>query len=413
MAHGATGQTNDTLIWNFKELAHHALDGFGGMGEGMSLQLAKDGRRILWLAHESAPKNFTAVDVTDPRQLKIVARADLPQSHMRSNSLETVGDILAVAYQTTTPGLEPAGVELFDIATPENPRRIAFFDRSGPTSRGVHQLWFADGEYIHMSSGAPDSHPTHPKDDQFYQCIDVKNPAKPVEVGRWWLPGTQEGDGAAPPQRHTGNSIDNGFRPHNTNVYPERPDRVYMGYIDGGMILLDIADKAHPKMVSRWDYHPPNPGFTHTVVPLFSRNLLVVSDEATRNEGADWPKLVWIVDNRTEENPVPIATCPLPPVESFARRGGRFGAHNLWENLPKEGCWKSDNIVFGTFFNGGLRAFDLANPYQPKEVAYFAPRVEGAPTGACQINDVFIDDRGIVFCVDRQVGGLYALEMDF
>ena len=124
-------------------------------------------------------------------------------------------------------------------------------------------------------------------------------------------------------------------------------------------------------MVSRWDYHPPNPGFTHTVVPFFERNLLVVSDEATRNDGADWPKLVWIVDNRTEENPVPIATCPLPPVEVFSRRGGRFGAHNLWENLPKEGCWKSENIVLGTFFNGGLRAFDLSNPYQPKEVGVF------------------------------------------
>src|SRR6202023_70866 len=142
------------VTWNFKLIAQHALDGFGGMGEGMSIQIAKDRRRILWLAHESAPKNFTAVDVTDPRAPKIVARADLPQSHMRSNSLETVGDIMAIAYQTTQPGLQPAGVELFDISVPENPRRIAFFDRSGPYSRGVHQLWFADGEYIHMSSGS-------------------------------------------------------------------------------------------------------------------------------------------------------------------------------------------------------------------------------------------------------------------
>ncbi|MGH7247415.1 MAG: LVIVD repeat-containing protein, partial [Pseudomonadota bacterium] len=145
-----------TAIWNFRQLAHHELDGFGGIGEGMSIQIAKDGRRILWLAHESAPKNFTGIDVSDPRQPKIVARTDLPQSHMRSNSLETVGDILAVAYQTKEQGLQPAGFELFDISTPENPRSITFFDCSGPESRGVHQLWFADGEYIHMSSGAPD-----------------------------------------------------------------------------------------------------------------------------------------------------------------------------------------------------------------------------------------------------------------
>ena len=200
----------------------------------------------------------------------------------------------------------------------------------------------------------------------------MRNPSKPTEIGRWWLPGQMQGDNEAPPKRHPDGS-DSGFRPHNTNVYPERPDRVYMGYLDGGMIVLDIDDKAHPKMVSRWDYHPPNHGFTHTVVPFFKRDLLIVSDECVRNDGADWPKLVWIVDNRAEENPVPIATCPMPPVETFGRRGGRFGAHNLWENLPKEGCWHSDQIVFGTFFNGGLRAYDLANPYQPKEVAHFVP----------------------------------------
>ncbi len=51
------------LSWNFKLIAHDTLAGFGGMGEGMAVQVAKDGRRILWLAHESAPKNFTALDV--------------------------------------------------------------------------------------------------------------------------------------------------------------------------------------------------------------------------------------------------------------------------------------------------------------------------------------------------------------
>src|SRR5947207_241210 len=154
MAESAKTNGGDTLMWNFKLLGHNALEGFGGMGEGMSMQLAKDGRRILWLAHESAPKNFTAVDVTDPLNLKIVARADLPESHMRSNSLETVGDIMAVAYQTKEPGLQPAGFELFDIPAPENPRRITFVDLSGPTPRAVHQLWFSAGEYIPMTSGS-------------------------------------------------------------------------------------------------------------------------------------------------------------------------------------------------------------------------------------------------------------------
>src|SRR5256714_13978264 len=89
-------QMPDQIEWNFKLIAHHELQGFGGMGEGMSIQIAKDGRRIIWLAHESAPKNFTAVDVSDPRKPKVVTQTELPQSYMRSNSLEVVGDIIAV-----------------------------------------------------------------------------------------------------------------------------------------------------------------------------------------------------------------------------------------------------------------------------------------------------------------------------
>ena len=53
---------SESVCWNFKLLAHHELGGFGGMGEGMAIQVAKDGRRIMWLAHESAPKNFTGVE---------------------------------------------------------------------------------------------------------------------------------------------------------------------------------------------------------------------------------------------------------------------------------------------------------------------------------------------------------------
>src|SRR6202521_3667165 len=127
--------------WNFQLLAHHELAGFGGMGEGMAIQMAKDGRRIIWLAHESEPKNFAAVDVSDPRSPKIVVQTDLPEPHMRSNSLELTGDVMAVAYQTQKVGQKPAGFELFDISVPEKPKSIAYVDASGPMSRGVHQLW--------------------------------------------------------------------------------------------------------------------------------------------------------------------------------------------------------------------------------------------------------------------------------
>jgi len=402
----------DQIEWNFKLIGHHALSGFGGMGEGMSIQIAKDGRRIIWLAHESAPKNFTAVDVSDPRKPKVVVQTELPQAYMRSNSLEVVGDMMAVAYQCQQPGQKPAGFELFDISVPENPKSIAFVDRSGNKSRGVHQLWFCDGAYVHMASGAGDFVTHNQLDDQCYQIFDVRNPSAPKEVGRWWMPGTRVGDAAPQPARHKAPILDMGFRAHNTNVYPQRPDRCYLGYIDAGMFVLDITDKANPKPLCRWDNSPPYHGFTHTVLPLFERNLFVVTDESVVDDADDWPKLIWVLDARDETNPVPISTCPLP-YDAFAHAGGRFGAHNIHENVPLPTSWHSDTIIIGTFFNGGLRAYDISNPYQPKEVGTFVPKVPAlSPRGTIQLNDVFVDERQIVYTVDRHVGGLYILEMD-
>jgi hypothetical protein len=403
------GNPSQTLSWNMKLISHNELQGFGGVGEGISMQIAKDGRRILWLAHESAPKNFTAVDVTDVKNPKVVVQTDLPHAKVRSNSLDVVGNIMAVAYQTKEFNQKPAGMDLFDISKPEEPKHISHLDTSGPFSRGAHCVFFVDGEYVHLSSGAPDFEPNDPKDDQFYRIIDVRNPSKPTEVGRWWLPGTKKGEEPLP--RHP--RFDGGYRTHNCAVYPERPDRAYLGYIDGGAIILDIKDKSNPKMITRWRYSPPFNGFTHTVLPLFSRDLLIVSDECTKDDGKDWPKMTWVVDAHDETNLVPISTLPLPPVESFGKRGGRYGSHNMHENQPGPASFRSDNIHFCTFFNGGVRAFDTSNPFQPQEIAYFVP---GAPkmsaAGAIQINDVWVDENRLVYCVDRFAGGLYILEMN-
>jgi hypothetical protein len=395
---------------NMKLIGQHPLDGFGNCGEGMALQRTRDKRRVLWIAHESAPKNVTAVDVTNPKKPAVVAQTDLPHDKMRSNSLDMVGDLLVVAYQTAGAGMTPAGFEIFDVSEPAKPRSVSFFDCSGPASRGVHHLWWVDGKYVHMSSGAADFTPRNRRDDQFYRIVDVQDPGKPREVGRWWLPGTREGDTEPAPARHP--RFDTGYRPHNTNVYPQRPDRAYLGYIDGGALILDISDMAHPRLLGRWDYHPPFPGFCHTVVPFFERGLLVVSDEATKDGATDWPKLIWILDAHDERKLVSVATCPAPPLKVFGKRGGRVGAHNLHENRP--GGWISETIVIGTFFNAGVRAYDISDPFQPREVAWAVPPApRKSPKKAIQLNDVYVDERGILYTVDRMVGGVYIFEMDF
>jgi hypothetical protein len=398
-----------------KLLGQSALNGFGNGGEGFGLKELSDGRRILFVAHEGPPKDFTVLDVTNPCGPKVIQQIDLPHLKIRSNSLAIVGDILLVAYQS---GLDPnpssfnvehAGMGVWDISNVERPRQIGFFNTSGGHSRGAHYVWFVDGRYAHLSTGMPDSIPTHPHDDQFYVIVDLANPTKPREVGRWWLPGTQKGDSVAPPPRH--HRFDVGYRSHNINVYAQRPDRAYVGYIDGGVIILDISNMSQPRMVSRVDYHPPFWGFTHTVLPLFDRDLLIVADECVRFDFEDWPKRIWVLDTREETNPVMISSFPTPPKDEFQFKGTRLGAHNIHENEPLPTSWASSNLIVGTFFSGGVRVYDIHDPFRPEEVAYAVPP---APEGCASImiNDVYIDEKGLVYALDRVRGGLYIFEMN-
>ena len=318
-------------INNMRLISQNDLRGFGNIGEGMAIQQSPDGRRIMWLAHESL-KNVTGVDVTDPTRPKVIVQTDLLHQEMRSNSLAVVGDIMYVAYQTARRGLPGAGMGVYDVGDPESPRRVGTLDLSGPDSRGVHCLWCVDGRYAHLKSDMPDVKPRNPKDSQFYVIADVSDPTKPEVVGRWWVPGTMEGDSDPPPERHK--EFDAGFDAHNINVYPQRLDRAYGAFKDGGVVILDISDMAHPKQVSRLDYHPPLVGYTHTVVPLFERGLLVVTEESVRPGGADWPKLTWVMDMRVETNIVMLSSLPMPDTDDFFNRPGRFGAHNVHENQP-------------------------------------------------------------------------------
>ena len=131
------------------------------------------------------------------------------------------------------------------------------------------------------------------------------------------------------------------------------------------MVILDISDKSNPSMISNVNFAPPFPGFAHTVLPLFNRNLLVVTQEATRMNGEDHPKLVWLMDNRLETNPVIISTLPMGDTEDFFSRPGRYGAHINYENTPGATSFHSEDLIFATFFNGGMRVVDIKNLFQP------------------------------------------------
>lgn len=424
-------------VKNMRLLAHHELAGNGDGGEGLAIQLRPDGQRILYLAHEGQKTCLSVLDVSDAKSPVLLAQLPSPSPGItRCNSLGISGDVLAVANQTLKPGQRSAGMWLLDVRDLARVRaaksledlKLAFFDTSGPHSRGVHWLWFVDGEFAHLSSGAPDFEPTHPQDDQFYMIVDVRDPRRPREVGRFWLPGTRAKDACLPGCLPRRQQLDDGYRAHDIHVYPERPDRAYAGYIDAGALTFDISGLAEvragraqsfsPRLLSRLDYSPPFPAWTHTFQPLFARGLAVISDEAVSDKCADAPKLVWIADVRDETNPVIVGAAPPPhDVGALCERGGRFGAHNLHPNFPTPGSARLRNTFVATFFNGGVRLYRLIDvplrgaPPRVEEIGWFVPAAPaGNRTGTIQMNHAIVDEKGIIYANDRVSGGLYILE---
>lgn len=394
---------------NMRLIAHNDLGGGerGKGGEGFSEVRARDGRRILYVAHESAPVCFSILDVTRRRDPRLLDQVPTPNADTRCNNLDASGDLLVVPNQVATPGLKPAGVQIYDIRDPRRPRPVGYFDTSGPFSRGAHHVWFTDGRFMHVSTGLPDLQPRRVGlDDQHYAIVDLKDPSRPREVGRWWYPGTREGD---PEPSPTPNLIDDGCRLHDVEVFPSRPDRAYLAYIDCGIVILDIADKARPRVVARWDDSPPETGYAHTVMPLRGGRFLAVAHEVGYDRCADFPKLLTFVDARARTR---LSYAPLPlDVVELCQAGGRSGPHQIHENDPDELSFQSEDVVVGAFFNGGVRVYDVRNLARPREVAYHVPPAPpGSPAGTIQINDVYVDDRGAIFAVDRMTGGLYVLE---
>ncbi|MYB83808.1 MAG: hypothetical protein F4X54_03500, partial [Chloroflexi bacterium] len=113
--------TQTQEIRNMRLISHHDLNGFGNIGEGVHLHVNADGRRILYLAHESAPKDITSVDVTDVANPRLVMQTEHAYPHLRSNSLAIVDDVMLVAYQSVQPGQPGTGMGVYDISNAEEP----------------------------------------------------------------------------------------------------------------------------------------------------------------------------------------------------------------------------------------------------------------------------------------------------
>ena len=112
---------------------------------------------------------------------------------------------------------------------------------------------------------------------------------------------------------------------------------------------------------------------------------------------------MWVLDVTGTDNMEAVAAWDLGKRASpwVGEPGIRFGAHQYREKLD-------GTLVYATWFAGGLRVLDLADPLSPVEVAhYMVETLDGKPP---QSNDVDVDDNGLIYLLDRNTG-LDILEM--
>lgn len=367
---------------------------------------------------------FSVIDCTNPRSPKPVAYVPAPpntwnihiQSHENLLLVINAKNMFASAeFQNEeeyykgklgrkvgtadTPSKDrnwTAGLAVYDISDPANPRKIGFMDVEGG---GVHRVWYTGGQWAYASvllDGFT---------DYIFVTIDMSDPTAPKMVGRYWLPGMNVGAG----ETFSDDQARAGL--HHAIIHG---DVAYGAWRDGGLVIMDVKDRAKPSLLTHRNWSPPFGGGTHNALPLPDRNLLVVADEAVLDNCADGIKHIWLFDIRDLSNPVSISTVPIPSDADYVNKGAHFGPHNIYENRP-DGL-VSDQLIFATQQNAGVRVYDISNEYRPNEVAAFVPPqpnklMDTRPNrvNVIQSTDIWVSKEGLAYVTDYNAG-LYILE---
>ncbi|MFT4508729.1 LVIVD repeat-containing protein [Caballeronia sp. 15711] len=393
----------------------------GGRADGVQLMVH---RGYAYIGHMFS-KGFSVVDVRDPRRPATVAYVPAPPNTWNIH-LQTHDDLLLVinakdmfaaaefqderAYYEGALGKKVgtaqrstgnrnwrAGLAVYDISKGDTPREIGFMPVEGG---GIHRVWYTGGRWAYASALLDGF------SDYIFITIDMCDPSHPREAGRFWLPGMHVAADETPSWPATRR-----YGLHHPIVHG---DTAYCAWRDAGLVVLDVAERSAPKLITHRNWSPPFGGGTHNCLPLPERDLLVVLDEAVLDHQEDGEKFIWLFDVREQSNPVSISTFPSPSEIGYRQKPGHFGPHNLHENRPSS--FVSSRLIFATYQNAGVRVFDISDPYRPVEVGAFVPPqpaqlMDHRPNrpNVIQSSDVFVDAEGLVYSTDYN-GGLYILE---
>ena len=395
------------------------------------------GRTLNTVTGREEDNGTSLVDVTDPRRPRYVAH--IPGE---PGSGETGGaQMVRVCPGKTLPKGDPAKTyllrsygnlahEVWDVSVPEKPSRVAVVvDKL----KGTHKSWWeCDSGIAYLVSGLPDW-----RTRRMTQIFDLSDPARPVFIRNFGLPNQQPGaSGPVPTELHG---------PISTGP---KGNRVYFGYGTNKSGIVQVVDRAKLLSGGREPtlqnlvapqislFFLPSTNGAHTALPVLGvpvaefekdkgggrRDFVVVVNESLVNECQEPRQRVWVVDITDEKTPVGVATFNVPEASGgFCSRGGRFGSHSSNENQPPMYAGK---MVFVAWFNAGVRAVDIRDPFHPREAGYYIPATTAKTDKRCvktaagerckvaiQTNNVEVDDRGYIYIVDRANTGLHILRM--
>jgi hypothetical protein len=410
------------LVSNFRHVGHLPLPGGG--------QVVVHGSHA-FVGHMRPPHGTSIVDVGDPSKPRLVTALTLADDASHTHKVRVVDDLMFVnveqndrhavrrgqrlaaaqANQAARLGRPPTDAELarelnlperllpkirhlaqhgyrdggfkiYDVADVRRPREIVHVRTHG---FGVHRF-DVDRQYAYISTEV----------DGYIGNIlviyDVANPAQPLEVSRWWMPGQHVAGGEKPSWPGYRNRLHHAMR---------CGQELWAACMHAGVRVIDARDIRNLRTVGVFDYHPPFPCPTHTVLPVTvrhdGRQVAVAVDEEHDHIKGQLHGGVWFLDVEDRGKIQPISMFHLSELESpFAAAGGRFGAHQFQERVD-------GHILYCAWFSGGLRMIDIKHPAVPIEIGWFIPE---PPPGRAypQSNDVSVDERGLVYLIDRNEG---------
>lgn len=398
-----------------------------------------------YIGHITNPERLgtSILDVSDPRKPRIVSQIFLDDSESRTHKARVIGDIMITNVERNTaylmaigrkaeqlpplrarlteqlgreptvielaeklgvqesdiPAIEAAekkaydkgGFKIYDVSDKTKPKLIAYQKTGGV---GVHRFDM-DANYAYISTEMEGYV------GNILVNYDIRNPAKPTEVSRWWMPGQHTAGGEKPTWVGKRNRLHHAMRVGG---------RLWAGCWMAGVRVIDVFDIRNPRTIGAYNYHPPFTEPSHTFMgipfPIAGRQIAIAIDEEDYMQTAEEMEerrgrphgFLWVFDVTDLENIQPLSCFDVSELDSPWSRAapGRLGPHQFQEHMK-------DSLVYCAWFAGGLRIVDIADPFAPREVGYFIPEPP-AGRAAPQTNDVEVDDRGLVYIVDRWRG---------